>query len=205
MARPAGREYHLKDRLAVPQSKLKDDLRQRVLGERFKLSAGERRAKSRKIEERLFSLEEFQKASSILFYASFRSEVETWDMIRRALSSGKHVFLPRVKGRGLLLFRIRDFDRDVEPGAWGILEPKNDSSPAKIDDIDLVVVPGAVFDERGQRLGYGAGFYDRLLSSFGGMTVGLAFELQIVPEVPAGPHDVPVKKIVTEKRVIEAG
>ncbi len=186
---------------AITRPRAKDSLRQRILSERFKLSSGERKAKSRSIEERLFSLPEFRDARAVMFYASFRSEVKTWDMIRRALKSGKRVFLPKVKGKGLSLFEIKDFDKDVEPGAWGIPEP-NTGIAARMDDIDLVIVPGSVFDEKGNRLGYGAGYYDRLLAGYDGMTVGLAFELQIAPEVPAGPHDVPVKKIVTEKRVI---
>ena len=182
---------------------LKKTLRKQILESRFKLSSDDRRAKSRKIEERLFSLSEFRDASKVLFYASFRSEVETWQMIRRALAEGKRVVLPRVKGRELALFAIRDFDRDVAPGAWDIPEPVR-GTPTKIGEIDLVIMPGAVFDEQGNRLGYGAGFYDRLLEGYGGMSVALAYEVQIVPEVEASPHDIPVKKIVTEKRIIEA-
>lgn len=179
----------------------KDSLRQQILTARFKLSKAERKAKSRMIEKRLFSLPEFISARLVLFYASFRSEVETWDMIRNALSGGKRLALPKVRGKGLALFEIKDFDRDVAPGAWGILEPQN-GRPVHKGDIDLMVVPGAVFDEKGNRLGYGAGFYDRLLAGFDGQSVGLAFELQIVSHVPVGPLDVPVNKIVTEKRVI---
>lgn len=180
----------------------KDSLRQEILEVRFRLPATERKAKSRIIEKRLFSLPEFIAARLILFYASFRSEVETWDMIKNALAKGTRLALPKVKGKELALFEIKDFDRDVAPGAWGILEPQN-GRPVQRDDIDLIVVPGAVFDEKGNRLGYGAGFYDRLLAGFGGPSIGLAFELQIVPQVPVGPLDVPVKKIVTEKRVID--
>lgn len=182
---------------------LKKDLRKQVLDSRFKLSPDDRRAKSRKIEERLFSLPEFRDASTVLFYASFRSEVETWQMIRRALDEGKRVVLPRVKGRELALFAIQDFDRDVAPGAWDIPEPVR-GTPTKIGEIDLVIMPGAVFDEQGNRLGYGAGFYDRLLEGYSGMSVAFAYEMQIVPEVAVSPHDIPVKKIVTEKRIIEA-
>ncbi len=122
-------------------------------------------------------------------------------MIRRALRSGKRVILPKVAGKELALYEIRDFNADVETGAWGIPEPKP-LIPAKLDEIDLMVMPGAAFDEQGNRLGYGAGFYDRLLSAFEGTTVALAFEAQILSKVPSDPHDAPVKKIVTEKRVI---
>ncbi len=182
--------------------KLKEKLRKRVLDARFKLSPEERKGKSRKIEDRLFSLPEFRAASMILFFASFRSEVETGAMIRRALAEGKRVVLPKIKGKDLVLLEIKDFDRDVVPGAWDIPEPYY-GRPAKIEEIDFVVAPGAVFDEHGNRLGYGAGFYDKMLSSYPGMTAALAFEIQIVPDVPVSALDVPVKKIVTEKRVIE--
>lgn len=138
-----------------------------------------------------------------MFFASFRSEVETANMIRRALTGGKRVILPKVRGKDLELFEIRDYDQDIATGAWGIPEPR-ESAPAKVEEADLIVVPGAAFDEHGNRLGYGAGFYDKLLPGFKKATVALAFELQIVPKIPADPHDVSVKKIVTEKRVIQA-
>jgi 5-formyltetrahydrofolate cyclo-ligase len=180
---------------------LKKALRQDVLEERLKLSPEERRAKSREIEKRLFSLPEFRMARIILFYASFRSEVETHAMVRQALADGKRVVLPKVKGRDLALFEIKDFDRDVKPGRWDIPEPAGGKHMER-EKIDFIVVPGAAFDHAGNRLGYGAGFYDKLLKGYQGAVVALAFELQIVPTVPAGPHDVPVQKIVTEKRVI---
>lgn len=137
-----------------------------------------------------------------MFFASFRSEVDTIPMIRRALGDGKRVILPKVNGDKLELFEIRNFDSDVSPGAWGISEPCG-SAPVKLDELDVIIVPGAAFDEQGNRLGYGAGFYDKLLSAFTKPTVALAFEEQIVSKVPADPHDVPVRKIVTEKRIIE--
>lgn len=158
--------------------------------------------KSRKIGELLFALPEFQSARIVMFFASFRSEVETGLMIRHALTSGKRVILPKVKGKDLALFEIRDFEKDVSPGTWGILEPVASRS-IDLAEIDLIIVPGVAFDERGNRLGYGAGYYDRLLSTFTNATVALAFELQIVPQIHADPHDVPVKKIVTEKRILE--
>ena len=124
-------------------------------------------------------------------------------MIRRALAAGKRVVLPKVKGKELGLFEIKNFDRDISSGAWGIPEPR-ESAPAGLAEVDVVIVPGAAFDEQGNRLGYGAGFYDKLLSEFKKPTIALAFEEQIAPKVPADPHDVPVKKIVTEKRIINA-
>ncbi len=174
-----------------------------MLAARDSLLPAQRTAKSLEIEERLFSLPEFKAARIVLFFASFRSEVDTGSMIRRALTFGKRVALPKVTGAKLALYEIADWDNDVAPGAWGIPEP-HENSPVELDEIDLILVPGAAFDGRGNRLGYGAGFYDKLLSSFTKTTVALAFDTQIVPLVPTDPHDVPVIKIVTEKRVIDA-
>ncbi len=138
-----------------------------------------------------------------MFFASFRSEVDTEPMIRRALHSGKRIILPKVRGKELSLFEIKDFDRDIVPGTWGIPEP-GEAYPAFLHDIALIIVPGAAFDEWGNRMGYGAGFYDKLLPVFTKTTVALAFEVQIVAHVPVDSHDIPVQKIVTEKRVITA-
>ncbi len=137
-----------------------------------------------------------------MFFASFRSEVDTVPMIRQALQSGKRILLPKVKGNALELFEITDLDADMASGAWGIPEPRT-GKPGHLEDVDLMVVPGAAFDERGNRIGYGAGYYDKLLPAFKGMTVALAFEEQIVLNVPVDAHDVPVRKIVTEKRIIQ--
>lgn len=169
---------------------------------RSRLTPDLRKAMSREIEEKLFALREFRDARTVLFYASFRSEVETHEMVRRALAEGKRVVLPKVEGDHLILFQIADFDRDVKPGAWGIPEPTGEKQLLP-EQMDLIVVPGAAFDPEGNRLGYGAGFYDKLLKQYQGHTAALAFELQILNNVPADPHDVPVHRVVTEKRVIE--
>lgn len=182
---------------------MKKELRKKVLAARDKLLPEQRTAKSREIEERLFSLPEFKSARTVMFFASFRTEVDTGPMIRRALIFGKRVVLPKVEGAELALLEITDFDNDVAPGAWGISEPQG-SRPVMLDEIDLIVVPGAAYDARGNRLGYGAGYYDKLLSAFKKTTVAPAFELQIVPNVPVDLHDIPIRKIVTERRVIEA-
>jgi 5-formyltetrahydrofolate cyclo-ligase len=181
---------------------LKASLRKQVADTRNSLTPDERQAKSREIENRLFQLPEFSKASVVMFFASFRSEVNTLPMIKRALALGKRVVLPKVLGKTLALFEIRDVESDVASGAWGILEPL-EKRRVELDSVDLIIVPGLAFDEQGNRLGYGVGFYDKLLSSFIKTTVALAFEIQIVPEVPADKHDVRIVKIVTEKRTIE--
>ena len=182
---------------------MKTSLRKQVAELRDGLSQEVRESKSREIGKRLYALPGFRAAGAILFFASFRSEVDTVTMIRHVLAAGKRVFLPKVKGRELALFEILDFDKDTAPGAWAIPEPR-ETKPVTIHEVDLMIVPGLAFDENGNRLGYGAGFYDRILPTYRRMTVALAFEEQIVPDVPVSIHDIPVKKIVTEKRIIVA-
>jgi 5-formyltetrahydrofolate cyclo-ligase len=155
--------------------------------------------KDLEIRQRLFKFSEYKQAKSVLFYASMGNETETRQAIVAALSS-KRVFLPYVVGDDLEISEIRSW-RDVAPGKFKILEPKRKEN-APISDVDLIIVPGVAFDERGHRIGYGGGYYDRLLARTKAPRVALAYESQIVASVPAEDHDQRVDKIVTEKRVI---
>jgi len=185
----------------------KKDLRESMLINRDMLSPQERMRKSLMIKRRFFSTPEYKEAGVIAYYMSFRSEVETEKMIRESLKLGKKVVLPvsRVKRKELQMVYVKNFDKDLKPGTYGILEPKN--TKVKLDDLsqlDIVVLPGSVFDLSGYRLGYGGGYYDRFLQTLGSETViiGLAYEFQVVNEVPREPHDIPVHQIVTENRII---
>lgn len=190
-----------------PGQDAKKLLRKRILKKRDALSPEERREKSRAAGKRLFSLAEFQASSTILFFASFRSEMETLEMIEKSLSMNKRVGAPRTDARlkRLLLFFISHPAEDLLPGCWGIPEPREGCEPLSPKRVDLAVVPGAAFDRRGRRIGYGGGYYDRLLRElrFEAVTVGLAFSFQVLPEVPIDPEwDMPVKLIVTDEEVI---
>ena len=181
-------------------------IRETMRALRDALDPEERAAKSLLIKSNLFSLPEIMSASSLMFYVSFRSEVRTEPMIRHALSLGKQVIVPitDLKNKRLQLSQIKDFDEDLAPGTWGILEPKPGKiRPVAYSDIDVVVTPGLAFSEQGWRIGYGGGFYDRLLSESRKKAYALSFEMQMLPEIPfiAG-QDVPVNYIITEKRVI---
>lgn len=184
----------------------KDVLRKEISAIRDCLSRQEILSKSYLIGERLFALSEFKSASLIMFYVSFRSEVETAPMIREALSLEKQIAVPAVnlEQKELELFAINDLI-DLEPGAYGIPEPKEKSKPVRSESLELIIVPGCVFDHRGFRLGYGAGYYDKLLAKVPGRTsIGLSFECQLVSEIlHIEPHDIPLKMIITEKRVID--
>ncbi len=185
---------------------MKKNVRKEVLRKRNELSPDVRAIKDALIKKRLFSLAEYLDARTIFFYASFRSEVETSDMIKESIERGKRVVLPKVdrKEHSLSLYEIESAG-ELTAGYMGIPEPfLPDKRLASLDDVDLVIIPGAGFDFSGNRLGYGAGYYDILLSKRKKKmpVVALAYEEQLVKSIPAEKHDVKVDMIVTDKRVV---
>jgi 5-formyltetrahydrofolate cyclo-ligase len=190
--------------------KTKQEYRRFYLGRRDSLSEEEVRYKSAMLFDRICSLEQYKKAGVILAYMSFGNEVSTGHFIYGCTREGKIVALPRVektdgKGCRLSLYIAEDPVKDMVPGFKGILEP--DPSKARLLDpreIDFAVVPGIAFDVSGNRLGFGAGCYDRLLPLLRPdcLKVGAAFEIQIADELPVNEHDFRLDMIVTEKRMI---
>ena len=184
-------------------------LRKRILALRDALSADERQQKSNAIQARLFSLPRFAAAQTVALFVSFKSEVLTESIIRGAFSLSKVIAVPvtDLTRKQLSLSRLMDFDADLAPGTWGIPEPKPGCiRPVALNEPDLFVAPGVVFDRQGRRIGYGGGFYDRLLRALPVRkpVVALAFALQIVESVPFDPsHDQPVDIIITEEEIID--
>jgi 5-formyltetrahydrofolate cyclo-ligase len=186
----------------------KADVRRRILTIRSSLPEETRKEASTAICRRTVGLPEFARAATVMLYASFGSEVQTSDLVEHASRAGKTVCFPRVlQPRVMAAYRVADPSRDLVPGTWGIQEPRDSLREVAPEDIDLVIVPGSVFDVQGRRYGYGGGFYDTYLPRTrpGIVHVGLAFEAQIVEELICGPHDVSMHVIVTERRVLRAG
>jgi 5-formyltetrahydrofolate cyclo-ligase len=187
--------------------KRKGEIRKETLKARLALSAHEVARKSAAILDRIQALEEYRQADFLMTYINIRNEARTIELIKISLALGKKVAIPLtdIPAGNLKPSLLLNFPEDLAPGPWGILEPAAGCfRPVEIQKIDMVVVPGVAFDERGNRLGYGGGFYDRFLPLTRPDTfrVAPAFELQIKPEVCPGPHDCPVHCLVTEKRVI---
>ncbi len=185
---------------------MKKSLRNVLLKRRASIKPELKSLKEAAIKKRLFALADFKKAKSILFYASFRSEVDTIRCLQDVIRSGKKLALPVVDHRHkeLKIFEVKDISELIS-GYMGIPEPEiTKNREIGLKDIGIVVVPGAGFDINGNRLGYGAGYYDKLLSKSKKhiTTIALAFEEQIVKEIPAEPHDIKVDMIVTDKRLI---
>jgi len=160
------------------------------------------KGKADQITKNLFALSEYTNSQKIMLYVSLPNEVDTSKIMENSFSS-KKVFFPitNTETRELELGQAENM-ADLREGAHGILEPidKTDISPA---ELDLVIIPGRAFDTSGNRIGRGKGYYDRFLSKVSCPKIALAFEYQIIDEVPSDLYDIPVDKIVTEERVIQ--
>ena len=162
----------------------------------------ERLHKSFKIAHKLFLLEEFIKAKTVLFYLSMDGEVDTLRMIKEAIKQGKRVAVPVIcrAAHEMIPSLIEDTETELKTGPYGVRHPKEECvRPIPLESIDLVVLPGLAFDEVGNRLGRGMGYYDRFLSRLPRHvpTVGLAFDFQIIRDFPPlEPHDLSVTRVL---------
>lgn len=167
------------------------------------LSDEARERKSREIWERFLSIPELESAANVLLYASHKTEVHTLGLLDRLKTSGRRISLPVVvSDTPHLVLREAGNPEDLVIGAFGIRVPAESHPKIPCSDIDLVVLPGTAFDAKGWRVGYGGGFYDRLLERSSAFTVGFAFDCQILPEIPFECHDERLDLVVTETRVL---
>ncbi len=202
----------------------KEELRSRMLSIRKGIPDEDRHEMSKRIMERLFDLEEFHNAKTVAFYLSKRDEVDTWAMVEEA-AQGKEVLLPIVKVHLLaackadtaqvaggcgqkvkeknLKFVYYEKNGKMVRGPYGIMEPVGEEFAG--GSIDLMAMPLAAADGRGNRIGMGKGYYDRYLNGEGPrpkVLVGLCFDFQVVEHAPSEAHDVPLNIIITNKETI---
>lgn len=185
----------------------KQNLRRYILRLRDRQSISEVEQKSADIVEQVLLLHEYVRARGIACYVSKDSEVNTRRLIRNALDRDKRVLVPVVKAGDIDLFfsEVKDLGKELAPGTFGILEPKQEFvRPVDLDAVDLIFVPGIVWDRDGYRLGWGRGYFDRVLTKLPEhvRSAGLAFNMQLINRVPRDQFDVPVDMVVTESRVI---
>ena len=185
----------------------KSEIRRSTVARRDALSKKQRAEKSAAIMKRLFEFANFLESKIVLFYLSHKSEVDTEPMIHKALALEKIIALPLIdeEKRGIIPLKIDNLDRDTQPGYRGIREPISQRcKQIPVQQVNLAIIPGIAFDERGGRIGYGTGFYDRFIPNLDITTrkVALAFECQIVPQIPMEPHDRYTDIIITEKRIV---
>ncbi len=176
----------------------KKEIRTLIYQKRKALAADELEAKSRAICEKLMQMNEFTDAGTIYVYMDCKGEVSTRPLIEAAWKLGKRVAAPKVYGDDMTYYYISSYD-DVAPGYYGIPEPVTEDAAS--DESALLIVPGVGFDQNRHRCGYGKGFYDRYLAAHKGHpTAALAFEFQIVDEVPADQFDIFPQYLITEER-----
>jgi 5-formyltetrahydrofolate cyclo-ligase len=202
---------------------LKKKIRARLLRKRDSITPELKVQKENAIKKRLFALKEYKRANSLLAYVSFRSEVDTTGFLQDVINSGKKLVLPVVDSRNkvLMLYEVKE-TTELEDGYMGILEPGvRENREVSLSDVDLVIIPGAGFDLKGNRLGYGGGYYDKLLAGIrdqesgvskkeltpkpqrpGPFLIALAFEEQLEDKIPSEPHDIKMDIIITDNRLI---
>jgi len=162
-------------------------------------------AKSMAACRRLIAQPEFRRAEAIMIYLPLPDEVDLSPIALRAWQQQKRIAAPKVSWdqRHMIPIEIRSLETDVVTTSRGLREPA-DGEPVPVEMLDLVVVPALAFDRRGNRLGRGAGFYDRFLAQreFRGVAAGLAFQEQLIDEVPVQENDVPVCMLVTDEEIL---
>ncbi|HYT59275.1 MAG TPA: 5-formyltetrahydrofolate cyclo-ligase [Haliangiales bacterium] len=185
----------------------KTALRQRVRSELKRLSPAGRLAASERACWRLRQEPIWREARSVLLYAPLPDEVDIGPLLTEALAAGKELALPRfdTQEQMYLARRVLHLTNDLRPGRFGIAEPAESCPDVPLKRLDFILAPGVAFAWDGRRLGRGKGYYDRLLSFVRGVKCGIAFDEQMMDDIPAEPHDVRMDYILTPTRWTRAG
>ena len=182
----------------------KQTLRAELKARRTSLTSRELKVAGDATARLITQLPEWKQAKTVCLYASFGGELPTDALLALALLEGKRLLLPRVSHRTqLTLHEVSDLG-SLQPSRLGIREPKSSAPVATLADAGLILVPGLGFDGAGRRLGFGGGFYDRLLAKPPRKTflLGHAHAFQVLPRLPDEPHDIKVKAVATPQGVI---
>jgi len=188
----------------MDSQKVKVSLRQELKNLRESLSPAQRAAAAMAAEAKIFDLPEWKKAQVVCLYASFKGELPTTQLLQLLINSEKRCVLPKVNSEGQPeLYEIKSF-QDLELSSLEILEPKINCPRINPTQIDFFLVPGIGFDRQGNRLGHGAGFYDRLLAlaSPTAFLLGYGYDFQVVDAIPHEAHDIVMHAMVTPSQII---
>ena len=185
----------------------KQEIRNNIAKILGKLSDKKIAKKTKQIEDSLFEFANFLEAKIVLLYVNKKSEVASRNIIKKCFDFNKIVILPAfdIKTYETKLMKVDDLDNDLTTGPRGILEPDiNRCKIVPVDCVDLAIIPGVAFDEKGGRIGTGEGYYDRFIPNLSVTTrkVAIALECQIIQQVPVESHDKYVDIIITEERII---
>jgi len=191
------------EEVQATKSEIRTDMKKMLAA----LPEADRAKKIERIENRLFEFANFLEAKIVLLYVNNSGEVPSKDILARCFEYGKIVVLPAfdTEKSEMRPMKVDDLETDLIPGPRGVLGPDLERCKSvPIERIDLAVIPGIAFDEKGGRIGSGDGYYDRFIPKLPITTrkVSLVFEEQIVPQVPVESHDKHVDIIITDKRII---
>jgi 5-formyltetrahydrofolate cyclo-ligase len=191
--------------MTIEIQRSKSALRHSVLRRLGRMSATERATLSTQARSVLQQQPCWHQAKSALLFAPMAGELDIWPLVTEALTAGKVVALPRFVPQTSLYEAcpIEDPVGDLVAGRFGIREPAPRCAGKALNMLDIILVPGIAFDLHGRRLGRGRGFYDRLLAAVRGTRCGVAFDEQIVREIPAEPHDALLNCILTPTRWVQ--
>lgn len=172
----------------------KKELRKEIKRRFAALAREEFSVKSAVVLEKLKALPEWNKAGTIFAFISMKDEIDTEEILREILNSGKKLAVPRIDGENLVFHLIESITEGLVPDCYGIPEPEASAPVAIPAGNDMMLIPGLAFDSRNNRLGRGKGFYDRYLASIPEAIsrIGICYDFQIVDAVPAEPHDKPL-------------
>lgn len=189
----------------------KNEIRILMKNKRELLSEGQRKDYNQKIRDRLFSLDHFKECPALFTYVSFGSEADTIAIIETAFRIGKRVYIPKVEGREMNFYEIHSLN-SLTRSKFGILEPAGSDHPyPEYEDLinkKIMLLPGLAFDKAGNRIGYGAGYYDRYLGKYNEkdwLKIGLAYNFQVVENIPADDTDIRADYIITDEALIFCG
>lgn len=181
----------------------KKDLRKRILNIRNSLLAEEVKNNSKAIMDKIINLDVYKWSKVVFIYMDFKNEVITSDLIKYMLAEKKRVLVPYTDMETTLLIPSEiTKEADLKLNPFGYYEPVK-ISPVNIEEIDLVIVPGVVFDKNLNRIGFGKGYYDRILCKLKPSVkkVAVAHEFQVLESIPTEDHDVKMDMIITEKNI----
>ena len=183
----------------IPIGDAKRALRQDVRARMKELTPARRAEASAQARTLLAQQTRWRSAQSILFFAPMPGELDLWPLLAEALAAGKTAALPRYDAptQSYRACRIENTAEDLEMGHFGIREPNLRCAVDSLDRFNFILVPGVAFDVHGRRLGRGKGFYDRLLATVRGTTCGVAFDEQLVSEIPVEQHDIRLNCLLT--------
>ncbi|KKK10111.1 5-formyltetrahydrofolate cyclo-ligase [Bacillus sp. L_1B0_12] len=180
---------------------MKKELRLQTLAMLEQLSTEEFNRYASLLHEHVLQLPEWKQAKTIALTMSRGKEIPTMPLIEKAWEEGKTVCIPTCfpKTKEMVFYEYTP-ETKMTSSYFGLLEPDPlESTVVHKEAIDLIIVPGVCFDQRGYRIGYGGGYYDRYLADYHGTTLALCLSVQQVDHLPAEPHDIPVSIMVSEK------